>query len=345
VGKKVKIYIMKVLKNSIRFLLFIGCVLFAFTCCTPKDGGDTIQTDTEVSELKDVPYFNSDSAYYFAERQVAFGPRVPGTEAWKNCAAYLAETLERFDARVIVQETSVRAWDGTILPVNNIIGSWQPENKKRVMLCAHWDSRPYADWDPDPANHRKPIDGANDGASGVAVLLEIARHLHESQPNVGIDIIFFDAEDYGEPKDDQSKIKDDNWALGSQYWARNPHVKDYYARYGILLDMVGAEDAVFYMEGYSMQYAEHVVRKVWDTAHKIGYGDFFSYDKSNHITDDHYYVNLIMGLPTIDIIHQDKNSRTGFFKYWHTMEDTIDKISKETLKAVGQTVLHVIYSE
>ncbi len=313
--------------------------------CVRKGGIEKEQENGEIVKTVDVPYFNADSAYHFIENQVSFGPRVPGSKAWEKCAEYLVGTLERFGTEVIVQEATARAWDGTILPVKNIIGSWQPDNKKRVMLCAHWDSRPYADWDPDPGNHRKPIDGANDGASGVGVLLEIARQLSISQPNIGIDIIFFDAEDYGEPKDDQSKLKDDNWGLGSQYWAKNPHVKNYYARFGILLDMVGAEDAIFYREGYSVQYAEHVVKKVWDTAHKIGYGKYFSYDRSNHITDDHYYVNLHMGLPTIDIIHQDKNSQTGFFKYWHTMEDTLDKISKETLKAVGQTVLHVIYNE
>lgn len=313
--------------------------------CVRKGGSEKEQENGEIVKTVDVPNFNADSAYHFIENQVSFGPRVPGSKAWEKCAEYLAGTLERFGAEVIVQEATARAWDGTILPLKNIIGSWQPDNKKRVMLCAHWDSRPYADWDPDPANHRKPIDGANDGASGVGVLLEIARQLSISQPNIGIDIIFFDAEDYGEPKDDQSKLKDDNWGLGSQYWAKNPHVKNYYARFGILLDMVGAEDAIFYREGYSVQYAEHVVKKVWDTAHKIGYGKYFSYERSNHITDDHYYVNLHMGLPTIDIIHQDKNSQTGFFKYWHTMEDTLDKISKETLKAVGQTVLHVIYNE
>jgi len=329
--------------NSLYVLFILVCASFWSCKQTPESG--TVSDDKQQVELKDVPYFNADSAYNFIEKQVAFGPRVPGSKAWKECAEYLSTTLDGFGAEVIVQEATVRAWDGTILPIKNIIASWQPENKKRVMLCAHWDSRPYADWDPDPSNHRKPIDGANDGGSGVGVLLEIARHLSKTQPNVGIDIIFFDAEDYGEPKDDQSKIKDDNWGLGSQYWAKNPHKKGYYARFGILLDMVGAEDAIFYQEGYSVQYAEHVVKKVWDTAHKIGYGKYFSYDRSNHITDDHYYVNLLLGLPTIDIIHQDKTSKTGFFKYWHTMEDTIDKISKETLKAVGQTVLHVIYNE
>jgi hypothetical protein len=335
-----KISISKLLSISILFL-FSGLL---YQCKTDPET-QTETDDKETLQTIDVPYFNADSAYYFTERQVEFGPRVPGTQAWEACAQYLAETLSRFGADVLVQEATVRAWDGSVLPMKNIIGSWQPENKRRILLCAHWDSRPYADWDPDEKNHRKPIDGANDGAASVGVLLEIARLLSISQPNVGIDIICFDVEDYGEPRDNQSKLKDDNWALGSQYWARNPHVNGYFARFGILLDMVGAEDAIFYQEGYSVHYANHIVKKVWDTAHKIGYGKYFSYERSNHITDDHYYINTIMGLPTINIIHQDKNSQTGFFKYWHTMEDTIDKISKETLKAVGQTVTHVIYNE
>jgi len=337
---------MKKIFNYYSFIILSVLVIGLYSC--KSDGGkgqQSVDGDQDTLVQKDVPNFNADSAYQFIQKQVDFGPRVPGSSAWEKCALFLSETLKRFDAEVIVQEGSARAWNGTILPIKNIIGSWQPENKKRVMLCSHWDSRPYADWDPVLSNHRKPIDGANDGASGVGVLLEIARLIAIEQPNVGIDIIFFDTEDYGEPKDDQSKLKDDNWGLGSQYWAKNPHKKGYYARMGILLDMVGAEDAVFYHEGYSLQYASHVVKKVWEAAQKIGYGKYFSNEQSNHITDDHYYVNLHMGLPTIDIIHQDKTSSTGFFKYWHTTEDTMDKISTETLKAVGQTVLYVIYNE
>jgi len=335
------------MKNRVLMILIFAVTgSYILTGCIQdgKEKKDIINDTTDVTQ-KEVPVFNEDTAYVFMEKQVAFGPRVPGSPAWKQCGKYLQGTLERFGATVIVQEAQARAWNGTLLPIKNIIGSWQPENKKRVMLCAHWDSRPYADWDPDEKNHYKPIDGANDGASGVGVLLEVARQISLLQPDIGIDIIFFDAEDYGEHKGDQSKIKDDNWGLGSQHWAKNPHIKNYYASFGILLDMVGAENATFYHEGYSLQYAEHIVKKVWKAAHKLGYDRYFINERANHITDDHYYVNLHLGLPTIDIIHQDKNSKTGFFQYWHTVEDTMDKINKETLKAVGQTVLYVIYNE
>ncbi len=331
---------MKKYVNLTSLVIFITVIVF-FQCKREKK--QDVSADIVIPI--EIPDFNADSAFYFIEKQVSFGPRVPGTAGWAECSEYLSATLKRFGADVIIQETNARIWDGTIIPARNIIGSWQPENRNRILLCAHWDTRAYADWDLDPKNHDTPIDGANDGGSGVGVLLEIARHLSTSEPNIGIDIIFFDAEDYGEKEGTQSKLTEDNWALGSQYWAKNPHIKGYYARYGILLDMVGAKDAVFYMEGYSMHYAEHIVRKVWNTAHRIGYGKYFSYEQSNPVIDDHYYVNYYAGLPTINIIHQDKNSKTGFFKYWHTIEDTMDKIGKETLKAAGQTVMHVIYEE
>jgi len=324
-------------------LFIIGfAITFFISCGTDKQTSPT--KDTEIVEIT-IPEFNADSAYHFIAQQIEFGPRVPGSKSSVECADYLSSTLERFGADVIIQKASVRAYNGKILPMQNIIASWNLENKKRVMLCSHWDSRPYADYDPDANKHRTPIDGANDGASGVGVLLEIARHLANLQANIGVDIILFDVEDYGEPKDDQSKIKDDNWGLGSQYWSRNPHKHNYVARYGILLDMVGAENATFYHEGYSNMYAKHVLNKVWNIAEKLGYSSYFINQSSNYITDDHYYVNTILGLPTIDIIHQDKNSPTGFFPYWHTVEDTLDKISKETLKAVGETLITVVYSE
>lgn len=291
-----------------------------------------------------VPYFSADSAYYFVERQVAFGPRVPNTQAHTDCARYLEETLGRFAHEVMIQEARVRAFDGTVLNIKNIIGSFNPESKNRILLCAHWDSRPFADHDPDPANHYTPILGANDGASGVGVLLEIARQISLNPVDYGIDIIFFDAEDYGEHQSVQTR-SNDSWALGSQYWARNPHKPNYTARFGILLDMVGASDAVFTMEGTSMYYAPDVMKRVWDIAHQIGYGSYFSYRRTNPIVDDHTYINEIIRIPTIDIIHYGTDTYTGFFEQWHTLGDNMDVIDKSTLKAVGKTVLTVVYLE
>jgi len=214
------------------------------------------------------------------------------------------------------------------------------------LLCAHWDSRPYADHDPNPALRNKPVEGANDGASGVGVLMEIARQIHLEAPTIGIDIILFDAEDYGPHQDNQSGTSGTEWwGLGSQYWSKNPHKKGYFARYGILLDMVGASGAVFPMEGISMQYAREILKKVWNTANRIGYSAWFVYEPGQMITDDHYFINTIANIPTIDIIHLDKNTETGFYPYWHTTKDNLAAIDKNTLMVVGQTVLTVIYEE
>lgn len=291
-----------------------------------------------------VPVFNEDSAYHFVEKQIAFGPRVPGTKAHADCAGYLTNKLKSYTDDVMIQHGKAYAFNDDVLEIKNIIATFQPGKDSRILLCAHWDSRPFADHDPDEKNHNTPIDGANDGASGVGVLLEIARHLKDSPTELGIDIIFFDVEDYGEPQGLQTE-RNDNWALGSQYWAKNPHEVNYNARFGILLDMVGAKNATFTMEATSMYYAPDIVKKVWNIAHEIGYQQYFLFERTGGITDDHLYINAIRNIPTIDIIHYDPNTTTGFFEYWHTVGDNLSVIDKTTLKVVGQTVLTVIYRE
>ncbi|MFR9164847.1 MAG: M28 family peptidase [Dysgonomonas sp.] len=292
------------------------------------------------------PDFNADSTYIFVENQVAFGPRVPNTTEHSACADYLVSELKRFGAEVIEQKADLKAYNGTVLKARNIIASFNPENKERIMLFAHWDTRPYADHDPNPDNYRKPILGANDGGSGVGVLLEIARMLNEQPAKIGIDIILFDAEDYGEPAFDKSLITTQNWwCLGSQYWAENPHVPNYTAKFGILLDMVGGYDATFLKEYHSKLYAGGVVEKVWATARLLGYGKYFIDKSGGAITDDHVPVNEIRRIPSIDIIQYNKDTDSGFGSYWHTMDDNMNNVSKETLKAVGQTVAEVIYKE
>jgi len=246
----------------------------------------------------------------------------------------------------VVQKGVVTAFNGSPLRFQNIIASFGPPENNRILLGAHWDSRPYADHDPDPVNFNTPIDGANDGASGAGVLLEVARLLGNKPPPVGVDIILFDAEDYGPPETLQTdKNSSDEWGLGSQYWAKNPHRPGYFARYGILLDMVGAADATFLMEGVSMEYASDIVRKVWDIGNQIGYSSYFLYQQGGYITDDHYYVIRYRNIPMIDIIHLDPAAESGMYAYWHTVHDNLDKIDRSTLKAVGQTLLTVIYSE
>ena len=291
----------------------------------------------------EVPNFNSDSAYFFVEQQVNFGPRVISSKAWDNCSKYLTNKLESYNAKVIVQQAPITTYDQKKHTLRNIIGSYSPEKNNRIALFAHWDSRHVADYD--TINTSKPILGANDGGSGVGVLLEIARNLNLKNPKIGVDIIFFDAEDYGQPENSKFPIMNDSWCLGSQHWSKNPHKQNYFAKYGILLDMVGGKDAEFWQESISSYYASNIIKKVWDVAHNIGYSNFFIYKNSPQIMDDHYYVNTIAGIPTIDIIEYDPFSKTNFNKHWHTHADNMNNVDRKTLKAVGQTVMNVIYSE
>ncbi|MBR3014502.1 MAG: M28 family peptidase [Bacteroidaceae bacterium] len=299
--------------------------------------------EDETFSTENVPVFNADSAYHYVKYQVDFGPRVPNTEAHQACGDYLIKQLEKFGAKLYVQQASVSSYDGKLLNARNIIGAFNPESKKRVALFSHWDSRPWADNDPDPQKHFTPILGANDGASGVGVLMEVARQLQQQAPSIGIDIIFFDAEDYGTHRDYNGEHKEEHWCLGSQYWARNPHIQGYSARYGILLDMVGGKDATFKYEYYSEMYAKDVNRKVWRTADKLGFGRYFKKQDGGGATDDHLFVNKLAHIPTIDIIAT--SDQYSFFEHWHTVRDDMDAIDRQTLQAVGQTLLQVIYSE
>jgi len=330
--------------QKISSVLFTGLFIVSLSGCGDRTKPGTKTTDQESKEKASisVPQFHADSAYKFIEHQLAFGPRVPNTAAHKACAKWLETSLKEYTPNVIVQKARLRAFDGTVLDASNIIAQFNPDNPSRVLLCAHWDSRPWADHDPDPANRKKPVPAANDGASGVGVLLEIARQMSIHDPGLGVDIVLLDAEDYGEPQELQGS-NEDSWGLGSQYWSKNPHVPGYKARFGILLDMVGAEGAQFTMEAYSMYYAPDIMRKVWNTAHRLGYDSFFSTKKTGQITDDHVYINEILRIPTIDIIDYDQDREKGFFQYWHTVNDDIHSIRKETLAAVGQTVLTVVY--
>lgn len=325
-----------------QLLNLLLAVIFTSTACHRNSETASKTNTPEPKKTIEVPSFNADSAYYYIEKQLSFGPRVPNTKAHKECGDWMVATLRRFNATVIEQKTKLRAYDGTMLDARNIIGSYNPESKSRVLLCAHWDSRPWADHDPIEANRNKAVPAANDGASGVGVLLEIARQMSISNPGLGVDIVFFDAEDYGEKQELQGAYED-AWALGSQYWSKNPHIPGYSARFGILLDMVGAKDASFGQEQYSRDFAPNIVRNVWETAERIGYGNYFVNRKVGPIIDDHYYVNTIIRIPTIDIIDYHEDRDKGFFDHWHTLEDNLDKISKETLKAVGQTVITVVY--
>lgn len=317
-------------------------VLLAASCGTNSKKTSGEQQKTEV----DVPAFSADSAYSYVARQCEFGPRVPGSEAHKQCGDYLSAKLKEFSAEVINQEADVTTWDGKLLRARNIIGVYKPESKKRILLCAHWDSRPYADNDPDEANHHHPIMGANDGASGVGVLLEVARHIGQQSPELGVDIVFFDVEDYGSPQFYDGPYKEDTWCLGSQYWARHPHMADYNPRYGILLDMVGGKQARFYYEGYSYRTAASRVRDIWKEAASLGYADSFVASRGGEVLDDHVYVHRIGRIPCVDIInYSPHDDRSSFGHTWHTVEDNMQNIDARSLGIVGDVVMNVIYKE
>ena len=325
----------QMLRNCI--FLLLCCLLFA--CSTEPE-----QQTKEVPKAKiEVPIFNPDSAYYFVEKQVSFGPRVISSIPWKNCAIWLEKKFKTYTPNVIVQEAPITTYDGKKHTLKNIIASFSPEKNNRIALFAHWDSRHIADHD--TKNQDAPILGANDGGSGVGVLLELARQFSIKNPTIGVDIILFDAEDYGQPEDSKFPIMQDSWCLGSQYWSKNPHKPNYYARYGILLDMVGAKNATFRKEEISSYYAPNILEKVWRKANQLGYGNHFVFENAKQIVDDHLYVNQITSIPTIDIIEYDPATESNFNKHWHTHKDDMDNIDKNTLNAVGQTLLEVIYNE
>jgi Zn-dependent M28 family amino/carboxypeptidase len=298
--------------------------------------------------IVDVPKSNSDSAYSFVKKQVAFGPRVPNSKAHRQTGEYLINTLKHFGAAATTQDFESQSYDGQKLYLRNIIASFYPEKQKRVLLAAHWDTRPFAD--KDKLNPNAPFDGANDGASGVGVLLEVARVLKNNKaPEVGIDIIFFDGEDWGEPDSVNypSPLPPglrEWWCLGSQYWAAHKHKPNYAAYYGILLDMVGAQGAKFYREGFSRDYAPSIVDRIWNRAAKLGYSQIFVPQNVASITDDHLFVNEIARIPMVDIVQYDP--AFGYFgDYHHTQKDNLDLISAQTLQIVTDVVLNVIYYE
>ena len=349
-------------------ILSITCIatLLMLTAC---GGTKKSSTDNNTVSTQPVgPAFVADSAYAFCEQQCSFGPRTMNSEAHEQCGRWIAEKFRQYGMEVTLQEATLHGYDGTALKSTNIIASYHPERQERIMLCAHWDSRPWADNDPDEANHHKPVMAANDGASGVAVMLEVARLLKNEeatvpdssdaavanashfaiQSSLGIDFVCFDAEDWGIPQWSEIEDPGNTWALGAQYWAeqfklQNPKPN---IRYGILLDMVGGRGARFFQEGISQRYAFDVVNRVWQAADIVGFGSFFPKEDGNHITDDHLPVNETAKIPCIDIIpYYPDCMESSFGPTWHTVKDDMEHIDRNTLQAVGQTLIQVLFSE
>ena len=316
--------------------------IFVFLCLSCKNNDVKSTSKTSIPIEVAIPKFNKDSAYLYIQDQVNFGPRVPNSKAHADCAIYLINKLSQFGADITTQSDIVQRFDGQSMNMINIIATFNKNAFKRVLLCAHWDSRFIAD--NDSIDNDMPILGANDGGSGVGVLLEIARQIQLNPLKIGVDIIFFDVEDQGEPNGTINP-KHHSWCLGSQYWSKTPHVTNYFADYGVLLDMVGGKHARFTREGVSQQFAPRIVEKVWNLASEKGYSNFFVSEKTPPIIDDHLYINNLIHIPTINIIEYDANTHNRFNKHHHKHSDDMNNIDKGTLQAVGQTVIELIYSE
>lgn len=320
-----------------------------------KDAHKKVELVEEIDEVEKAdpvgPAFNADSAYAFTKAQCDFGPRNMNSRGHDLCGEWIVNKFREYGCKVTTQRANLTGYDGTTLRSCNIMASINPEATTRILLCAHWDSRPWADNDPDQSNWKKPIIAANDAASGVAVMLELARIINNGKaekvlrPQLGVDFVCFDAEDWGTPQWADVPDDADSWALGAQYWSKNLP-QGYEARYGILLDMVGGVGAQFFQEGISLQYAPEIVKKVWRSAREVGFGSYFPKRMGGMVTDDHVPVNRYAKIPTIDIIpFYPDCKQSGFGPTWHTLADNMENIDRNTLRAVGQTLVQVIYKE
>lgn len=330
----------------------LAVAIVSLVACSPVRVGksDTAGnlSPTDESRLARL-VFDADTAYAYCARQCDFGPRTMNSTAHDNCGEWIKATFAAFGLAVESQRADLKGYDGTVLRSENIIARYKPEQRNRLLICAHWDSRPWADNDPDPANHHTPVMAANDGASGVAVMLELARILTADSigADIGVDFVCFDAEDYGTPQWAADVSEADTWALGAQHWAQQYDATEetdgIRYEFGVLLDMVGGEGARFYKEGMSMNYAPQVVKRVWQTAKSAGYGEFFPTQKGTYVTDDHVPVNETAGIKCIDIIaYYPDCPQSTFGPTWHTVDDTMEHISVATLKAVGQTLARLL---
>lgn len=331
--------------------IVLAAVALALGSCSARSGESPAEGAAEAADKQiAVPLFDADSAYSYVQTQVAMGPRVPSSAANRRCREWLVDRLDAFGADTVwVQNGAMPDMRGNTVRLANVFGRFNAGAKKRILLLAHYDTRPWADNDADAANHAKAIDGANDGASGVGVILELARNFKDALPeNVGVDVLFTDAEDSGisaESTDPaQAAAADLSWCLGAQYFAANlPYSPTGLPRAAILLDMVGARDAVFRHEYFGMSSAPQLARLVWQAAAKAGHGGRFADETGGAVNDDHLPL-IQAGIPAIDIIEIGHPETQSFHPSWHTMNDNMDIIDSSTLKAVGETVANFIYN-
>ena len=343
------------MKHSIiptSFLALLWLILGLGACTNPSTPSAPITEAPEPIKIA-IPEFNKDSAYQFVQQQVDFGPRVPETKQHKACADWIRAKFDQWGWATQFQEAVVNGFDANPLYIKNIIATINPEHDERILLCAHWDTRRMADQDIERKD--EPILGADDGGSGVGILMEIARIVQQHPIDLGIDIVLFDAEDQGDSGDAVNNRQ--TWCIGSQHWSRQPHEMNVLPRFGILLDMVGSMSPKFYKEGVSLNRAAPIVNMVWKEAIELGYNNLFVDEASTDVIDDHLFINDIAGIKTIDIINRDTIwDRNGnpirdqqgrlagrFGHHWHTHHDNMTIINPHTLHAVGNVLLHVLY--
>ena len=294
--------------------------------------------------------FCADSAYARVAEQVALGPRTPGSDAARECAERIAALLDDYGAdSTAIHEAGARRFDGQPLRLRNVFARFGADDgRRRILLLAHYDTRPWADMEADAARRMQPIPGANDGASGTGVLLEIARALGRHPARVGVDMLFVDGEDSGysdaiAPAGTGESA--DTWCLGTQAWfGTDPYRGSTAPAYAILLDMVGGAGARFHREQFSDAAAARVVDRLWAEAAALGYGDIFVDATGGAVVDDHIYVSRA-GIPAVDIIEHMHPATGSFAPVWHTHADNMDNIDPATLRAAGHTVLSLIYKE
>ena len=305
-------------------LLVLGSLTAA---CGGADAGGDAAAATPAAAAA-AGEFDGAAALEYVRKQVAFGPRVPGTPAHRAAGDWLvAEMRARADS-VVVQEWTHTTADDRKLPMRNILARFKPAEGKRVLYLAHWDSRPASDKEGDPAKAALAVPGANDGGSGVAILLGVADALKRQPPTVGVDLLFVDGEDWG------SFDTNTDVLIGSRHFAENLPEPGYQPLFGVLWDMVGDENPVFEQEGFSMQRAPEVVQRVWLTAQRMGYGAIFTNRAGMAITDDHVPLQE-KGLRVIDVIDLD-------YPWHHLNGDTADKVSAKTLGIVGAVAMAVV---
>ena len=327
----------------------LGVAMLLTACNTHKTADQVQVPETKKEVVVNAPSFSSDSAYSYTQTQCDFGPRNMNSKAHDACGKWLLAKIKALADTVYVQNFDVTAFDGKVLKCTNIIAVFNPKATNRILLTSHWDSRPWADQD--KVDRNKPIISASDGASGCGTLIEVARAIKSKPSSIGVDIFFNDAEDYGytgtladlvQKKSDGDY--EDTYCLGAQYWSKTPHVPGYKADFGVLLDMAAGHGAVFTRDGTSTFNAAWVQDLIWGNAQQIGLGNYFSNQNTPALTDDHYYINQIAHIPTVDIIAYDGQSSSHLFpEYWHTHNDNMSVIDKNTLDAVGKTLLYTIY--